>query len=78
MSKIEAIKKLPGNQKIALSRIFDGFIKDYETGSGNNDPGQWFIDRKAEIKNATIKAGIVFSCLDPDIADSAYAYYMGV
>jgi hypothetical protein len=76
MSKLEAIKNLPGNQKITLSRIFDGFIKDYETGSGNNDPGQWFINRKTEIEIAAIKAGIVFSQLDPDMADFAYAYYM--
>jgi hypothetical protein len=78
MSKLETIKKLPGNKKITLSQIFDGFIKNYETESGNNDPGQWFIDRKAEIETAAIKAGIVFSCLDPDIADSAYTYYTGV
>jgi hypothetical protein len=77
MSKLQAITNLPTQNKIALSKLLDSWIRDYETGSGDNDPSAWFNRHAASLKLECAKAGI--SCTGGDsISDIAYTYYMTI
>jgi hypothetical protein len=75
MSKLAAMCKLPGNQKVTFGYILDWFIKDYETVNGDKDPAQWFSGQKWKIETALKNAGIDFDRLNFDAGKIAYDYY---
>jgi hypothetical protein len=75
MAKLQAIKALPTESKISLSRVFDQWIRDYESGNGDRDPAAWFEGRKAEIEKSVTEAGIRFSPFMLNMAAAAYSYY---
>jgi hypothetical protein len=70
-----AIKALPTESKISLSRVFDQWVKDYESGNGDRDPAAWFAGRKSEIEKSVAGAGIRFAPFMLNMADAAYSYY---
>jgi hypothetical protein len=77
MTKLNAIKQLPVEQKLTLSRVLDQWILDYEAGSGDNAPSLWFNSRKWDIEFSAEKAGVVFS-RNVDMAEIAFNYYMAI
>jgi hypothetical protein len=78
MTRLNAIRQLPTEQKLTLSKVLNQWILDYETGTGDNDPAQWFKNRKREIEFSAEKAEIAFNRADFDMAETASNYYMAI
>jgi hypothetical protein len=76
MSKLDALKALPTYKKITMGRIFDRFIKDYETDCGSSDPAGWFEEKGPEILRECGKAGAELYPFTGGMGTIAFAYYM--
>jgi hypothetical protein len=74
ITKMAAINKLPTNQKIWLAKIFDRFIRDYESESGI-DADIWFDNHTADILTAIQYRGVELYRF-VNIGQIIYKYYM--
>jgi hypothetical protein len=75
MSRLNALKALPTEAKIAMGKVFDRFIKDYEAGSGNTDIAAWFERHSGDILSGCGKAGTELHPSIGSIGMVAYGYY---
>jgi hypothetical protein len=57
MTRYNAIKNIPTENKLTASRVFNQYIIAYETLSGDSDPAAWFQSRTATINRDLIKTG---------------------
>jgi hypothetical protein len=77
MSKLQAIKVIPQTEaRLTVSKIFDEFVKEYESCSGDRDPAAWFLNQEARIKDDLVKVGVPRTSIPYGIATMAYDYYM--
>jgi hypothetical protein len=78
MSRLNALKALPTEAKIAMGKVFDRFIKDYEAGSGDSDVAAWFERKSGDILSGCGKAGAELHPFSGSIGRVACDYYMAL
>jgi hypothetical protein len=78
MSKLNALKALPTEAKIAMGKVFDRFIKDYEAGAGDTDVAAWFERKSGDILSGCGKAEAELHPFSGNIGMVAYNYYMAL
>jgi hypothetical protein len=78
MSRLNALKALPTEAKIAMSKVFYRFIKDYEAGSGDTGIAAWFERHSGDILSGCEKAEAELHPFSGSIGRVACDYYMAL
>jgi hypothetical protein len=66
-----------GFSRYFMSRVFDYWIDDYESCSGDNDPASWFQNHQARIVEDLIATGFPAESLPDNIGTVISDYYEG-
>lgn len=75
VSKLNAIRLLPTEEKLRMSRALDTWIQDYDSGHRDRDPEAWFVSRQAKIRDDLVYIGFPREELE-NIGVAAAHYYM--
>jgi hypothetical protein len=73
---LAAVRKIPYTNRVYAAKVFEGFIHDYESGSGDKDPYAYFLDRNKEIAERLSQEDTKPYISAPCPGRAAYDYYM--